>query len=241
MRQQHEADRARDFIIISRRSTPSHRDVSTVILPGNGQRAGGAYSQLLPQLEQQAVFNSFNFNLAPELETSLASASANATGSATFLDALLCPSDPSPAGADHRLGGEAYASHNYDFSVGSTYPLMATFPSGLHLAVIRHTPQRDVLRESRGSIRPSITRRPILEHGGRPARRSGPPPNVDLRGNDPTRVFLVTGDNKTSGAPLTSDADYASLCLGAPRDLDHHVPGDQGRPLALRCPRAHHV
>ncbi len=30
---------------------------------------------------------------------------------------------------------------------------------------------------------------------------------------DPNRVFLVTGDNKTSGPPLTSDADYVSLCL----------------------------
>ena len=34
--------------------------------------------------------------------------------------------------------------------------------------------------------------------------------------NDPTRVFLVTGDNKTSGAPLTSDADYVSICLALP-------------------------
>jgi prepilin-type processing-associated H-X9-DG protein len=30
---------------------------------------------------------------------------------------------------------------------------------------------------------------------------------------DPTRVFLVTGDNKTSGVPLTSDADYLSICV----------------------------
>jgi prepilin-type processing-associated H-X9-DG protein len=33
---------------------------------------------------------------------------------------------------------------------------------------------------------------------------------------DRTRVFLVTGDNKTNGPPLTSDADYASLCLSLP-------------------------
>ncbi len=30
---------------------------------------------------------------------------------------------------------------------------------------------------------------------------------------DKNRVFLVTGDNKTTGPALTSDADYASLCL----------------------------
>ena len=40
----------------------------------------GAYSQLLGQLDQQTVYNSFNFNLAPELEASLASAAANSTG-----------------------------------------------------------------------------------------------------------------------------------------------------------------
>src|SRR5271163_4572399 len=43
---------------------------------GNGNVWSG-YSQMLPQMEQQALFNSFNFSLAPELEPSLPSASAN--------------------------------------------------------------------------------------------------------------------------------------------------------------------
>src|ERR1700728_25774 len=38
-------------------------------ITGNGNVWGG-YSQLLPQLEQQALYNSFNFGLAPELEAS---------------------------------------------------------------------------------------------------------------------------------------------------------------------------
>jgi prepilin-type processing-associated H-X9-DG protein len=33
---------------------------------------------------------------------------------------------------------------------------------------------------------------------------------------NPLNVFLVTGDNKTTGPPLTSDADYQSLCLSLP-------------------------
>jgi len=90
----------------------------------------GAYSQLLPQMEQQALFNSFNFGLAPELEPSLPSASANATGAATFLNALICPTDPAPASLI-AVAGENYASHNYDLNVGSNYPLMATFPTGV--------------------------------------------------------------------------------------------------------------
>ncbi len=34
--------------------------------------------------------------------------------------------------------------------------------------------------------------------------------------NDPLGVFLVTGNNSTTGPPLNSDADYASLCLSLP-------------------------
>ena len=33
---------------------------------------------------------------------------------------------------------------------------------------------------------------------------------------DPLGVFLVTGNNTTTGPPITSDADYASLCLSLP-------------------------
>ncbi len=33
---------------------------------------------------------------------------------------------------------------------------------------------------------------------------------------DPLGVFLVTGNNSTTGPPLSSDADYASLCLSLP-------------------------
>ena len=34
--------------------------------------------------------------------------------------------------------------------------------------------------------------------------------------SDPLGVFLVTGDNATTGPPLNSDADYQSLCLSLP-------------------------
>ena len=49
---------------------------------------------------------------------------------------------------------------------------------------------------------------------------------------DPTRVFLVTGDNKTTGPPLTSDADYATYCLLAATG-DDAISGHEGYPLAL--------
>ena len=173
---------------------------------GNGN-CWGAYSQLMPQLEQQGLFNSFNFALAPELETSLASAGANSTAAGTFVAALLCPADSAPA-VLIVVGGESYASHNYDFNVGSGYPLQESFPA---------------------SVSSPFTDRPngaFFENRG-----VGPAEFLDglsstvaasetIRSNasstyatDPKRVFLVTGDNKTSGPALTSDADYASLCL----------------------------
>ena len=86
---------------------------------GNGNCWGG-YSQILPQIEQQALFNAINFGLAPELEPSLPSASANATVAATFLTGLLCPTDSAPATLI-VVAGQAYASHNYDLNVGSGY------------------------------------------------------------------------------------------------------------------------
>ena len=33
---------------------------------------------------------------------------------------------------------------------------------------------------------------------------------------DPLGVFLVTGNNSTTGPPISSDADYAALCLSLP-------------------------
>jgi prepilin-type N-terminal cleavage/methylation domain-containing protein/prepilin-type processing-associated H-X9-DG protein len=178
-------------------------------IAGNGNVWGG-YSQLLPYLEQQGISNSFNFSLAPELETSLASAGANSTGAATFISAFICPSDPSPA-IVIAVSGENYASHNYDLNVGSGYPLQERFPAGF-TSPFSGTPNG-----------------PFFENRG-----VGPAEFVDGMSNtaavsetirstvsstyatDPTRVFLVTGDNKTTGPPLTSDADYISLCLSLP-------------------------
>ncbi len=176
---------------------------------GNGN-CWGAYSQLLPQMEQQALFNSFNFSLAPELEASLASASANSTGSATFLSALICPTDPAPA-VLLTVGGEMYASHNYDLNVGSTYPLVATFPSSFSSPF--GVAPNGMFFENQGVGPADITDGLSNTVAAAETIRSTV---SSTYATDPTRVFLVTGDNKTSGPPLTSDADYASLCLALP-------------------------
>ena len=176
---------------------------------GNGNVWGG-YSQLLPQLEQQALFNSFNFSLAPELEASLASAAANSTGAATFITALLCPSD-SNAPIVIAVSGENYASHNYDLNVGSGYPLQEMFPAGV-TSPFSSQPNGPFF-ENRG-VSPAefldgFSNTVAVSETIRSSASS-------TYANDPKRVFLVTGDNKTSGPALTSDADYASLCLSLP-------------------------
>jgi prepilin-type N-terminal cleavage/methylation domain-containing protein/prepilin-type processing-associated H-X9-DG protein len=176
---------------------------------GNGNVWGG-YSQMLPQMEQQALFNSFNFSLAPELEPALASAAANATGAGTFLNSLLCPSDSAPA-VVIAVSGENYASHNYDLNVGSNYPLMETFPAGVTSSF--SGPPNGPFFENRGVGPAEFIDGMSNTVAASETIRSNA---TSTYATEPKRVFLVTGDNKTTGPALTSDADYASLCLSLP-------------------------
>jgi prepilin-type N-terminal cleavage/methylation domain-containing protein/prepilin-type processing-associated H-X9-DG protein len=178
-------------------------------ITGRGNVWGG-HSQVLPYLDQQAIFNCFNFNLAPELETSLASASANSTGASTFINALLCPSDAASA-VLITVAGENYASHNYDLNVGSNYPLQETFPASVSSPF--GVMPNGVFFENRG-VNPSefsdgMSSTVAVAETIRSTASS-------TYATDPTRVFLVTGNNKTTGPPLTSDADYATYCLSLP-------------------------
>jgi prepilin-type N-terminal cleavage/methylation domain-containing protein/prepilin-type processing-associated H-X9-DG protein len=176
---------------------------------GNGNVWGG-YSQMLPQMEQQALFNSFNFGLAPELEPTLPSAAANATGAGTFLNSLLCPSDSAPA-VQITVSGENYASHNYDLNVGSNYPLLEIYPPGV-TSPFNGSPNGPFF-ENRGVGPAEFTDGMSNTVAASETIRSNA---TSTYATEPNRVFLVTGDNKTTGPALTSDADYASLCLSLP-------------------------
>jgi prepilin-type N-terminal cleavage/methylation domain-containing protein/prepilin-type processing-associated H-X9-DG protein len=162
----------------------------------------GTYSQLLPQLDQSAIFNSLNFSLPPD---SLAISAANSTGFETFLNSLLCPSDSSPVLI--TVGGAQFATHNYNVNAGSGYPVVP-FPA----PPLTGTPNGPFFENSRigpeaftdgmsNTAAVAETVRSIL--------------GATYAAN-PLDVFLVTGDNKTTGPPLNSDADYAALCLSLP-------------------------
>ena len=123
----------------------------------------GAYSQLVPYLDQSAIFNAFNFNLPPDTD---ALAVANSTGFQTFLSTFLCPTDSPPELI--TVCGVQFATHNYDLNVGSGYSVLQN-----PLTPLVGVSQRAVFRE-----RPDYARRHSPTECRIPppsARRSGRP------------------------------------------------------------------
>ena len=158
----------------------------------------GLYSQLLPQLEQPALFQAANFSLGPDTDP------ANLTISATFLGTLLCPSDTSPALI--TINAELFATHNYNMNVGTTYTVVQNpaapltgAPDGVFFENSAVAPA-DIPDGLSGTVAVSETIR----------SRSGA-----TFATDPLGVFVITGNNSTSGPPIISDADYATRCLTA--------------------------
>jgi prepilin-type N-terminal cleavage/methylation domain-containing protein/prepilin-type processing-associated H-X9-DG protein len=157
----------------------------------------GAYSQLLPQLELTQVYNAFNFNLSPDIDL------ANTTGAAIFIATFLCPSDPSPP----LYAQTNYGMHNYLLSVGDQYPILLKpitpltgRPNGIFYenSAVRISTVTDGLSNT-AAISETV--------------RSVPGIGFNM---DPLNGFVITGDNKTNGPPISSDADYQSLCMATP-------------------------
>ena len=71
-----------------------------------------AHGQLLPQLEQNAVYNAINFYFGVDTASGSMSNVVNTTAIYTHIAAFLCPSDPN--------GSVQPASNNYFASVGTT-------------------------------------------------------------------------------------------------------------------------
>src|SRR4051794_38561286 len=85
---------------------------------GNGH-CWGAYSQMLPFLEQKAVFDAMNFSMNPDPDYTTTNAVVNQTAAVTVLSTFLCPSDGGPPMV--QVGGGQYAGHDYLLNVGSGY------------------------------------------------------------------------------------------------------------------------
>jgi prepilin-type N-terminal cleavage/methylation domain-containing protein/prepilin-type processing-associated H-X9-DG protein len=162
----------------------------------------GTYSQLLPQLEQIGIYNSLNFNLPPDTDTLSAS---NSTGFETFLNTLLCPSDS--ANVLITVGGAQFATHNYNVNVGACYPVVQ-----LPAPPLTGVPNGPFFENSRigpAEITDGMSNTVAVTETVRSTPNS-------TYATDPLGVFLVTGNNSSTGPPISSDADYASLCLSLP-------------------------
>jgi prepilin-type N-terminal cleavage/methylation domain-containing protein/prepilin-type processing-associated H-X9-DG protein len=165
----------------------------------------GAYAEILPQLEQPALFASFNFNLPPDTDPTTTLAAANVTGFETFIDTLLCPSDSSAVLITVSNG--QYATHNYPMCTGSGYsvvknpaPPLIDLPNG-------------VLYENSATSPAAIQDGLSATVAVAETIRSVPGGSY---ASDPLGVFLITGNNSSTGPPLTSDDDYVSMCLSQP-------------------------
>ena len=165
----------------------------------------GTYAQILPQLDQQAIFNAFNFNLPPDTDPTSTPSAANSTGFMTFLNTLICPSDSTPTLIVVSNG--YFATHNYNVNVGSNYTVVQN-PA----APLTGVPNGTFFENSRVSpadVTDGLSNTSAIAETIRSQASS-------TYANDPLGVFLITGNNSTSGPPISSDADYVSMCLTLP-------------------------
>ncbi len=165
----------------------------------------GAYAEILPQLEEQVIFNAFNFNLPPDTDPTTTLAAANVTGFEVFLNVLICPTDSTPTLITVSNGN--YATHNYPMNTGSGYSVvqrpaapLTDIPNGVLFENSAISPAA-IIDGTSNTVAVSETVRSI--------------PGATYA-NNPSEVFLITGNNSTTGPPLTSDADYVSMCLSLP-------------------------
>ncbi len=159
-------------------------------LAGQGN-CWGAYAQILPQLEQNPIFHAFNFDLSPDIDP------ANLTGAGMFVGVFLCPSDFTPTQAQAN-----YAMHNYLLNVGSGYSVVPFPASPLRGAPNGVFYENSSVRASEISDGLSSTIA-ISE-----TFRSVP----GLPVSDRLNGFVITGNNSSSGPPITDDASYRALC-----------------------------
>jgi prepilin-type N-terminal cleavage/methylation domain-containing protein/prepilin-type processing-associated H-X9-DG protein len=162
----------------------------------------GTYSQLLPQLDQSGIFNALNFNLPPDTDTLSAS---NSTGFQAFLTVLLCPSDSQPQLI--TVGGGQFATHNYNVNTGSAYPVVQV--PAPPLTGVPNGPFFENSRIGPAAFTDGMSNTSAVTETIRSTSSS-------TYATDPLGVFLVTGNNSTTGPPISSDADYAALCLSLP-------------------------
>ncbi len=105
------------------------------------------------------------------------------------------------------MGGVPFATHNYNLNVGSAYPVVQNPTPPLF-----GLPNGPFFENS--AIRPADFFDGMSNTAA--ATETVRSTATSTFANDPLGVFLVTGNNSTTGPPITSDADYRALCLSLP-------------------------
>jgi prepilin-type N-terminal cleavage/methylation domain-containing protein/prepilin-type processing-associated H-X9-DG protein len=170
----------------------------------------GAHAQLLPQMEQQTVYNAINFNVSPDPDYTTTTSAANSTGSVTVVSALLCPSDSGPSLV--QVGGGMYAGHNYLLNVGSGYSAVQAPPAGVMVpdGILFENSAVGVSAITDGTSGTVAMSESIRSVDGAPTGVN----NLTVFARTPLLGFVITGKNvKGDGPPITSDADYRARCL----------------------------
>jgi prepilin-type N-terminal cleavage/methylation domain-containing protein/prepilin-type processing-associated H-X9-DG protein len=166
----------------------------------------GLYSQILPQMDQQALFNACNFGLAPDTPDP-----ANTTVNVAFLNNLICPSDTAPTLI--TVSGNPFATHNYNMNTGSNYPVVAGVSAANQPSPsFSGDPDGPFFENSRvgpADFLDGMSTTAAISEIVRSQQSSTPV-------TDLLNVFFVTGDNSTTGPAITSDAEYVSKCLSLP-------------------------
>jgi prepilin-type N-terminal cleavage/methylation domain-containing protein/prepilin-type processing-associated H-X9-DG protein len=187
---------------------------TNVLPPGriNSHIAGlgncwGMYAQMLGQLDQQVLYSACNFSLPPDVDTAptVTLALANSTVYSTFINTLICPTDSAPVLV--TVSNTLNATHNYNMNTGSAYPIVQ-YPTA-PLIGVPNGPFFENSRTSPASFLDGTSNTVAVTE----TVRSVPGATY---ASSPLGVFLVTGNNSSSGPPLNSDADYQSLCLSLP-------------------------
>jgi prepilin-type N-terminal cleavage/methylation domain-containing protein/prepilin-type processing-associated H-X9-DG protein len=175
-------------------------------IPGRGS-CWGTYAQLLPYIDQRPIYDSFNFAFPPEFDSTPTNtlAGVNSTGFQAFLTTLLCPSDSDPLLIS--VSNSLNATHNYNVNVGSTYPVVQS--PAPPLMGLPNGPFFENSQVGPADIPDGLSNTAAVTETVRSLVSS-------TYANDPLGVFLVTGTNSSTGPPLNSDQDYATLCLSLP-------------------------
>ncbi len=162
-------------------------------ISGQGNVWGG-HAMFLPFIEQQAIFNSFNFNLSPDIDP------ANTTGGGIYIGIFLCPTDLPPA-----VIQAPYSEHNYLLSTGNQYTIL-------------NNPTPPLAGSPNGMFYENVSVRPAMITDGlsntvaisETVRSQPSGPSSGLNG------FAITGNNSTTAPPLSNYADYQRICLSNP-------------------------